>query len=625
MTINPFNSRNSTSRWESVRSLVLVLFCATLARPPAAPAQEKPAVPRIASVTISSRQPQEDEPETIWFDDFDGASRQYSEMSGPTLDTQTKFGNFGQAMRCFYARGSPGEGNRKVFFGDSPVLPIARSGEKFDEIYWRLYVKHQDGWTGGGPAKLSRATSIVSGNWSQAMISHVWSSGESLTLDPASGVEGDRVVTTTYNDFDRLHWLGNRPVTETKVSSTDESGWFVCVEARVKLNTPGLKDGENQLWIDGRLESERTGLDWRGSYTAYGINAVFLEAYWNDGSPVDESRWYDNFVISTKRIGPVLCPLNLKVYKNRYRGPDSQAAWEVEIAMDREGQRLVWRSNPVTDGDSVDVDADHGSFVGKLAGRERLAPGSYHYLRVRQQSASGVWSDWSRWHQEFFTEGQADPASLGCDYDGDGRANVVDVIGLLLFQRKHPGDTGGDYDGDGRAGLVDVASLLSDISGGKCGADYGVQLAEAETRSAASGLGYLNADERSWLEETLQKLPLTKDQNRLIQLVLEAPNQPAGLPDKFSLGQNTPNPFNPQTAITYSLPAGSGGEYVSLRVFDLRNRLVRTLVEGMRPPGTYTIYWDGADQEDRPVANGVYLYRLQAGNFTQTRKMVLLR
>ena len=108
-------------------------------------------------------------------------------------------------------------------------------------------------------------------------------------------------------------------------------------------------------------------------------------------------------------------------------------------------------------------------------------------------------------------------------------------------------------------------------------------------------------------------------------LALEAPNQPAGLPDKFSLGQNTPNPFNPQTAITYSLPAGSGGEYVSLRVFDLRNRLVRTLVEGMRPPGTYTIYWDGTDQEDRPVANGVYLYRLQAGNFTQTRKMVLLR
>jgi len=70
------------------------------------------------------------------------------------------------------------------------------------------------------------------------------------------------------------------------------------------LNTPGQKDGLNQLWIDGRLEAERKNLDWRGDYTGHGINAVFLETYWNDGSPVTQSRWIDNFVISTRPSVP---------------------------------------------------------------------------------------------------------------------------------------------------------------------------------------------------------------------------------------------------------------------------------------------------------------------------------
>ena len=108
---------------------------------------------------------------------------------------------------------------------------VVRKGQLFDDIYWRVYVKHQHGWTGGGPAKLSRATSIVSSNWSQAMIAHVWSSGEALTLDPATGVRGDRVVTSRYNDFANLRWLGNKPASQFRLHSTQESGRWVCVEA----------------------------------------------------------------------------------------------------------------------------------------------------------------------------------------------------------------------------------------------------------------------------------------------------------------------------------------------------------------------------------------------------------
>ena len=304
------------------------------------------------------------------------------------------------------AVGGRGIGGRKVFFGDSPTYraKTARRTETFTDVYWRIYVKHQHGWTGGGPAKLSRATSLVPPGWRQAMIAHVWSSGEALTLDPASGVRGDRVVTTKYNDFSNLKWLGNNPASRFELHSTEESGRWVCVEARVKLNTPGKRDGLNELWIDGRLEAERRNLDWRGSYAGHGINAVFLEAYWNRGSPVDQSRWIDNFVISTKPIGPVICPRNPVLIKTPYRGPGNERSWEVEIAADPSGKNVVWSSAQFTAADRLEVGADTGRFVGPATGKTQLEACSVYYVRVRQQGDIGQWSAWSPWHQPFKTQ-----------------------------------------------------------------------------------------------------------------------------------------------------------------------------------------------------------------------------
>jgi len=351
-------------------------------------------------------QPHESDPDVIWYDDFDDARpKQYAEGKGE-LTADVRFGDRGKSLRMHYPKGHRGIGGRKVFFGDSPTYrsKTVRRGEQFTDVYWRVYVKHQQGWTGGGPAKLSRATSLVPPGWRQAMIAHVWSSGEALTLDPATGVRGNRVVTTKYNDFRNLKWLGNRPTSRFKLHSTAESGRWICVESRAKLNTPGQKDGINQLWIDGRLEAERTRLNWRGTYTSHGINAVFLEAYWNKGSPVDQSRWIDHFVISTAPIGPVVCARNPVLLKTPYRGPGRQQAWEVEIAADDASETVVWRSRSLSASDRVRADADTGAFIGPLAGQRQLGAPQTFYVRVRQQSDSGEWSDWSTWHQPFGTE-----------------------------------------------------------------------------------------------------------------------------------------------------------------------------------------------------------------------------
>jgi len=90
-----------------------------------------------------------------------------------------------------------------------------------------------------------------------------------------------------------------------------------------------------------------------------------------------------------------------------------------------------------------------------------------------------------------------------------------------------------------------------------------------------------------------------------------------GGPATFALAQNFPNPFNPSTTIQFSLPLESR---VNLTVYNLIGQRVMTLVDDIRAPGTYSVMLDGS-----PLASGVYLYRLEAGKFVSTKKLVLLR
>jgi hypothetical protein len=360
---------------------------------------------RIDSVVPLASQPQAAGPALIWYDDFDGPVKPYTETTG-TNDDRAGYGGSGSAMVALYPKGEHGTGNRKVFFGDSPVGRVVRKGETFDDVYWRVYVKHQRGWTGGGPGKLTRITSMASSSWNQAMIGHVWSggpNGETLILDPASGVRDGRVVTTEYNDFPNLHWLGSRPA-RLPISSAAETGWWTCVEAHLKLNTPGKSDGIFQLWIDGRLEAERTGLDWRGTYNEHALNAVYLEAYWNEGSPVNQTRWYDNFVIATKPIGPIVAPRRPTLILGGPEPRPARADWQAEVST--EDGTVVWQANPVKAGtERLSVDATSGAFVGPVAAHDRLAADTVYYARVRRVAPDGASPvpSWSAWHQAFRT------------------------------------------------------------------------------------------------------------------------------------------------------------------------------------------------------------------------------
>ncbi|RMD88028.1 MAG: choice-of-anchor B family protein [Calditrichaeota bacterium] len=101
------------------------------------------------------------------------------------------------------------------------------------------------------------------------------------------------------------------------------------------------------------------------------------------------------------------------------------------------------------------------------------------------------------------------------------------------------------------------------------------------------------------------------------QMVLEEK-----VPKAFVLEQNYPNPFNPSTTIRYQLPKA---EHVKIIIYDLIGRVVRELTNKTQEAGSYAVQWDGRDQAGQKVASGVYIYKIQAGQFIRTRKMVLLK
>jgi hypothetical protein len=97
------------------------------------------------------------------------------------------------------------------------------------------------------------------------------------------------------------------------------------------------------------------------------------------------------------------------------------------------------------------------------------------------------------------------------------------------------------------------------------------------------------------------------------------------LPNKYELYQNYPNPFNPTTTIEYYLPEQS---FLTLKVFDALGREVKTLVNEEQKSGSHKVTFDvssSSSNDGRRMASGIYIYQLKAGDYIETKKMLLLR
>lgn len=164
---------------------------------------------------------------------------------------------------------------------------------------------------------------------------------------------------------------------------------------------------------------------------------------------------------------------------------------------------------------------------------------------------------------------------------------------------------------------------------GHLAADYRAAADEISWRLVAHDAFTLTPD-LSGVADEYELYLVAKDGSRIALADIDRVSLPAGeyevvaakraIPKEFALGQNFPNPFNSATVITYQLPKRCD---VRIEVFDLSGHKVRTLVCEEQSAGYKSVVWDGTDDSGTPVASGVYLYRIKAGSFSDTKRLLL--
>jgi hypothetical protein len=159
-----------------------------------------------------------------------------------------------------------------------------------------------------------------------------------------------------------------------------------------------------------------------------------------------------------------------------------------------------------------------------------------------------------------------------------------------------------------------VADPYWTISGGLISTSWDAQWEPVMCADGYGGMIVTYVDNKG-IEEVIE--PPQIYAQRVFDGFTSAPEPPAEAPREFALLQNYPNPFNPVTVIAFDL-ARDGR--TTLEVFDVLGRRVRTLVDGMLPAGEHRVTLDAAS-----LPSGTYIYRLQAVEFTQSRKMLLLK
>ncbi len=198
------------------------------------------------------------------------------------------------------------------------------------------------------------------------------------------------------------------------------------------------------------------------------------------------------------------------------------------------------------------------------------------------------------------------------DLNIDGDVNIQDLI-IVSNRFGVKGQNPADVNGDGIVDIVDLVLVANAFGANAAAPSLNPQVLEQLTA----------ADVKEWLTQA-QKITLTDPDYKRGITVLEQLHK-ALIPKTTALLPNFPNPFNPETWIPYHLAKDAD---VTLHIYAMNGTLVRTLTLGHQSAGMYqsrsrAAYWDGKNEFGEKVATGVYFYRLTAGDFSATRKMLI--
>ena len=206
------------------------------------------------------------------------------------------------------------------------------------------------------------------------------------------------------------------------------------------------------------------------------------------------------------------------------------------------------------------------------------------------------------------------PKVLEADINGDGVVNIQDLV-LVASKLGQTGQNAGDVNGDGVVNIQDLVKVAGALGNAAAAPSLHPQALEMLTA----------ADVQQWLTQA-QHLKLTDATLQRGILFLEQ-LLAALIPKETALLPNYPNPFNPETWIPYRLAEDA---FVMLTIYNGGGWVVRTLDVGYRTAAFYesrakAIYWDGRNEFGEQVASGVYFYHLSAGDYSATRKMLILK
>lgn len=211
------------------------------------------------------------------------------------------------------------------------------------------------------------------------------------------------------------------------------------------------------------------------------------------------------------------------------------------------------------------------------------------------------------------------------DISGDGEVTAYDASLVLqhvvgLIELSPDAKEAADVTNDGTISALDAALILQ----------YTVGLITKFPADNPPVAPALNPPKENWLLtkaiEQLEIIPLTREQKQVLEQLKNLVFSQL-IPKHTTLLQNFPNPFNPETWIPFELikPAE-----VTIHIYNLKGQLIRTVNLGHKQAGFYiskdkAAYWDGKNQSGERASSGIYFYTIRAGNFTATRKMILLK